>query len=178
MSPELLSDDHTTVDRSIFLEAMSQLPGPVSLVTTGDGAKRMGLTVSALCSLSADPPSLLVCVNKDAGAHKELLARRVFGVNVLRPMQKEIATLFTQKGIDRFANGEWVRRSTGAPLLSTALIAFDCMVEKAIDGFSHTIFIGTVCDIILPRENAAECLVWHQRRYRTSSEIQEAVCQG
>ena len=160
-----------SVDKTLFLQAMSILPGPVSLVTTGQGDKRMGLTVSALCSLSADPPSLIVCINKNASAHEELLSQGVFGVNVLKPDQTEFATLFTQRGVDRFASSEWVQRETGAPLLRSALIAFDCRLERAIDGYSHTILIGSIADIVLTPEEPAECLVWHQRRYRTSAEI-------
>lgn len=159
------------VDKNLFLQAMSILPGAVSLVTTGQGEKRMGLTVSALCSLSAEPPSLIVCVNKNASAHDELIAQGAFGVNVLKPNQTEFATLFTQRGVDRFASSDWVERVTGAPLLSSALIAFDCKLERAVDGFSHTILIGTIADIVMTPEDPSECLVWHQRRYRTSAEI-------
>ncbi|WP_221623863.1 MULTISPECIES: flavin reductase family protein [Burkholderia] len=157
--------------RALFLEAMSHLPGPVALITTGSGAKRMGLTVSAICSLSADPPSLLTCINKNASAHDELVARGVFGVNVLRPSQVDMASLFTQKGVDRFASSDWTERATGAPLLSTALVTFDCRLKEAIDGFSHTILIGTVDSIEIAEDEDRNCLMWHQRRYRTIAEI-------
>lgn len=160
-----------SVEKALFLQAMSIIPGPVSLVTTGKGDTRMGLTVSSLCSLSADPPSLIVCVNKNAGAHEELLKRGVFGVNVLKPDQSDLATLFSQKGVDRFASKEWRQGLSGAPLLNSALIAFDCRLERAVDGFSHTILIGAVTEIVMSSENPSECLVWHQRRYRTCAEI-------
>lgn len=159
------------VDRPTFLEAMSHLPGAVALVTTGEGSARMGLTVSAVCSLSAEPPSLIACINKSASAHDTFLARKSFAVNILRPSQIDYATLFTKKGVDRFASSEWTRRVTGAPVLSTALIAFDCTLKEAFDGSSHTILIGTVTDIMLSTTHEAECLVWHQRKYRTSADI-------
>lgn len=170
---EIQSASHSNsgVDKTLFLHAMSILPGPVSLVTTGEGENRMGLTVSALCSLSAEPPSLIVCVNKNASAHDELLSRGTFGVNVLKPDQADFATLFTQRGVDRFASSEWIQRVTGAPLLGSALIAFDCRLERSIDGFSHTILIGSIADIVVTPEAPSECLVWHQRRYRTCAEI-------
>jgi flavin reductase len=158
--------------RALFLDAMSHLPGPVALITTGSGDKRMGLTVSAICSLSADPPSLLTCINKNASAHDELIARGVFGVNVLRPTQIDMATLFTKRGVDRFASTDWTHRTTGAPLLSSALVTFDCRMKEAVDGFSHTILIGTVESIEIATDDDLNCLMWHQRRYRTVSEIE------
>jgi flavin reductase len=158
--------------RLTFLEAMSHLPGPVALITTGKGEKRLGLTVSALCSLSADPPSLLTCVNKGASAHNALLESKVFGVNVLRPSQLDIASLFTKKGVDRFASVDWTEGVTGAPLLRTALITFECRLSEAVDGFSHSILIGTVENTVInASEEDLDCLVWHQRRYRTVTEI-------
>lgn len=158
-------------DRGLFLQAMSMLPSAVSLVTTGEGTKRMGLTVSAVCSLSADPPSLIVCINKNAGAHDEILKTEIFAVNVLQHDQVHYANLFSQKNVDRFASKDWIQSPAGAPILTGALIALECKLEQAFDGFSHTIMVGRVSDIMLADEPTPECLVWHRRRYRTCSEI-------
>lgn len=160
-------------DRATFLEAMASFPGPVSLITTGDADQgRMGLTVSAICSLSADPPSIVACVNKDASAHAAILDNACFGANILRTGQENIATLFTQKGIDRFGTHDWITLSTGAPILASALIGLDCRLERAIDGFTHTILIGLVEDIRIAHDADHECLMWHRRRYRASADLQ------
>lgn len=160
-----------SMTREEFLQAMSLLPGPVALITTGTEEHRKGLTVSAVCSLSADPPSLIVCVNKTASAHDELLRRGCFGVNLLKPGQEDLARLFTQKGVDRFASADWTHLATGAPVLNSALIAFDCRLDKAVDGYSHTILIGVVESLLITERVDEECLVWHQRRYRACAEI-------
>lgn len=161
---------HAAIDRGAFLNAMSVLPGPVAIITTGGQDTRNGLTVSAICSLSADPPSIVVCVNKSASAHDSIIANRCFGASVLRPDQQELATLFTQKNVDRFATAEWTSLSTGAPLLVSSLVSLDCRLVEAMDGFSHTILKGVVVDMIRSAQEPSACLLWHQRRYSAAPE--------
>jgi Conserved protein/domain typically associated with flavoprotein oxygenases, DIM6/NTAB family len=163
------------VEKSKFLEAMSHLPGAVSIVTAGDKNNRVGLTVSALCSLSADTPSLIACVNKSASSHDKIIRHGAFAVNILHPSQSALATQFTKKDIDRFANYEWVQQVTGAPVLSTAVLSFDCWLEEAIDGYSHSILIGKVAEVNISNSEDAGCLVWHRRKYRTCSDIIESI---
>jgi len=163
--------DNPPVDRVAFLEAMSVLPGPVSLITTAYAGERMGLTASAVCSLSADPPSIIACVNKSASAHDMILKAGCFAVNILRPGQQDAATLFTRKEVDRFAGHDWAELSTGAPVLADALVAFDCRLDRAIDGFSHSILIGIVEQLSFPAHGDEESLIWHRRRYRGSADI-------
>lgn len=157
------------IDRGAFLNAMSLLPGPVAIITTGGEEQRNGLTVSAICSLSADPPSIVVCVNKSASAHDSIIANGCFGVSVLRSGQEEIATLFTKKNVDRFATAEWTTLSTGSPVLTSCLVSLDCRLVEAMDGFSHTILKGTVVDMIHSGQEPSACLLWHQRRYGAAS---------
>lgn len=171
LAEDALALQTVEAQRAAFLDAMAKLPTSVSLVTTGRDEQRVGLTVSAFSSLSTDPLSLLVCVNKTAGAHQALIDNGVFGVSVLHESQRDFAKLFSQKGVDRFASDEWVQSEDGAPLLSTATVAFDCRLEKAVDGFTHTILIGTVERIISHASDSADCLIWHQRRFRTAADL-------
>lgn len=179
--PRLNNDQHSTAakpcapapslaeQQADFLNAMAQLPTAVSLVTTGQGDQRMGLTVSALSSLSTEPPSLLVCVNKSASAHQALLKNGVFTVNVLSADQQALASVFAQKGIDRFATANWQEGHTGSPVLPEAVMAFECTLENAVDGFSHSILIGVVKHIHQPTEPGAP-LIWHQRSFAKLSQ--------
>lgn len=160
-----------TIDRAIFLDVMSIVPGPVAIVTTIGETGPMGLTVSAVCSLSADPPSVIACVNKSASAHDTFAAAGCFGVNILSPRQRNLATLFTRKEIDRFAGHAWTRLSTGAPILENALVALDCSIDRIVDAYSHSVLIGLVRDVRWCKEAAPDCLLWHHRRYRTSHEL-------
>lgn len=161
----------STVDRAIFLEAMSVLPGPVAIITTGLAGQRGGLTASSVCSLSTDPPSVIACVNKSASAHDLILKAGCFGVNILRPDQQGAANLFTRKNVDRFANHDWIEMSTGAPLLADALVALDCRLDRVFDGFSHSILVGVVEQLSYSPKPDEDCLVWHRRRYRRSADI-------
>jgi flavin reductase len=153
-----------------FLDAMANLPTSVSLVTTGNGAQRAGLTVSAFSSLSTEPPSVVVCVNKNAGAHQALLDNGAFTVNVLGAEQQDFASLFAQKGVDRFASDAWRTGETGTPVLGGALMALECRLHQVVDGFSHNMLIGVVQRIHHQPEDAGKPLIWHQRRFASVGE--------
>lgn len=162
-----LSNDEFKVVHENFLESMSQLPGAVSLITSNNKDKKVGLTVSAFCSLSMDPPSLIVCINKDSSAHDEILKNGCFAVNVLTSNQSEIATAFATKGVDKFKSGEWFSEKTGSPLLENSLINFDCIIDNTANGFSHTILIGKILHINLSEDDNLKPLLWHKRQYKT-----------
>lgn len=131
-----------------FRNAMRNVPGAVSIVTTGERPVRHGLTLTAGCSLSTDPSSVLVCVNKSAGAHDTIKTSKAFCWNILAAGHSALAHKFSgqdgSKGDARFADGLWQELETGAPSLIEAICSFDCRVVEAHDAGSHTIFIGAV----------------------------------
>ena len=131
-----------------FKQGMRRLAAGVTIITTAvDGAPR-GLTATAVCSLSADPPQLLVCVKRTAGAHDAIARSRRFCVNVLAHGHHNLAARFAGhdgvRGEARFRAGRWVALKTGAPALTGALAAFDCVVSEQVAATTHTIFIGRV----------------------------------
>ena len=136
-----------------FKSGMRHLAGGVTLVTTLCEGARGGLTATAVCSVSVEPPQLLVCVNKDASAHDAIGASGIFCVNVLSAQHIALALRFAgQDGVegdDRFSDGNWARLSTGAPCLPGALASFDCRIGAALDAGTHTIFIGRVVAMAL-----------------------------
>lgn len=137
------------MDAQNFKQAMRHCAGAVALVTVGrENGRRTGLTVTAVCSLSDDPPSLLVCVNRNASAHPRIVEERCFGVSFLANEHMTLALAFSgQKGVDgddRFAFGHWTTGATGAPLLEDALVSFDCALREAFETKTHSVFIGDV----------------------------------
>ncbi|WP_244626591.1 flavin reductase family protein [Bradyrhizobium ivorense] len=131
-----------------FRTAMRNVPGAVSIVTTGTRPGRHGLTLTAGCSLSTEPSSVLVCVNKSAGAHDTIKRSGSFCWNILAAHHAALAQKFAgqdgSKGDIRFSEGLWRELATGAPSLVEAVCSFDCRLSDSYDAGSHTIFVGAV----------------------------------
>ena len=134
---------------------MRHLTGGVSVITAGRGKDITGMTVTSVSSLSVDPPTLIVSINREASSWPLLKRHGFFGVNILTADQLDIAERFTGKGglkgADRFAGAQWTTRVSGVPLLVGALAAIDCEVEDIVERHSHAIVIGRVLDIRLSR---------------------------
>ena len=164
MSPAQIIKLDRDVPANDFRGAMRHLVGGVSVITVGQGADITGMTVTSVSSLSVDPPSLIVSVNRTASSWPLLKRYGFFGVNILSADQVEIAERFAGKGglkgAERFAGSEWVTRAPGAPLLVGALAAIDCEVEDIIERHSHGIVIGRVRHLQVAAEGAA-LAYWH-----------------
>lgn len=147
-----------------FRGAMRHLTGGVSVITAGRAKEISGMTVTSVTSLSVEPPSLIVSINRAASSWPLIARHRAFGVNILNADQLEIAERFTGKGglkgAERFTGAEWTTRASGVPLLVGALAAVDCEVEEIIERHSHAIVIGRVLDVIASERTAA-LAYWH-----------------
>ena len=154
------------LDRDRFLDAMRLAATGVTVVTTSDGRERLGMTVSAMSSVSADPPLLLVCVNRRSLVASAIERNGVFCVNLLSQDQRQVSDVFagrvkTETG-DRFACGGWLWRATGAPVLVGAAAHFDCRLEAGYDHGSHRILVGRVVEA---RAGRGAPLVYCDRSY-------------
>ncbi|MBB4122475.1 flavin reductase [Martelella radicis] len=150
---------------TIFREGMSRLGAAVNLVTTDGPEGRHGMTASAVCSITDQPPTLLVCVNRQNRSHDRFNANGKLCVNVLAGRHEALATAFASRGSeDRFSGDTWIRLATGAPVLESAVVAFDCrIVERKVIG-THSVFYAQVEATRLGAE-PAEALVWFDRRF-------------
>jgi flavin reductase (DIM6/NTAB) family NADH-FMN oxidoreductase RutF len=137
-----------------FRLGMRCLAGAVSIVTSSHAGRRYGMTATAVCSATADPPSVLVCVNRGTTTHDAIAKSGVFCVNVLRAEERELPALFggTQKGEARFRAEQWTRLKTGSPVLLSALVSFDCRVVKRLAHGTHTVFLGEVDQLLIGRK--------------------------
>lgn len=140
-----------SADVGLFKRGMRQLAGGVTLVTTFWNGERGGLTATAVCSVSAEPPQLLACVNKTASAHPLILASGIFCINLLGTQHIRLCERFSGQdgtdGDDRFKDGVWRSLKTGAPVLPDALASFDCKTVRQMDVGTHTIFVGGIVDV-------------------------------
>ncbi|WP_234680379.1 flavin reductase family protein [Bradyrhizobium monzae] len=152
------------VSSADFRGAMRHLTGGVSIITAGRGKDITGMTVTSVTSLSVDPPTLIVSINRDASSFPLIRRYGAFGVNILAADQLDVAERFAGKGglkgADRFAGSTWVTAVSGVPLLVGALSAVDCEVEEIVERHSHGIVIGRVRDIKNTTRTAA-LAYWH-----------------
>jgi flavin reductase (DIM6/NTAB) family NADH-FMN oxidoreductase RutF len=133
--------------------------------------------VTSVASLSVDPPTLIVSINRESSSWPILKRQGFFGVNILAADQLDVAERFTGKGglkgADRFAGAQWNKRISGVPLLVGALAAIDCEVEEIVERHSHAIVIGRVLDIQSSGHTAA--LAYWQGRYVAVDQDEDAA---
>jgi flavin reductase (DIM6/NTAB) family NADH-FMN oxidoreductase RutF len=150
-----------------FRGAMRHLAGGVSVITVGRGKDITGMTVTSVSSLSVDPPTLIVSINRESSSWPLLKRHGFFGVSILTADQVDVAERFTGsgglKGADRFPGADWFTRVSGVPLLVGALAAIDCQAEDIIERHSHAIVVGRVLDMQISQRTAA--LAYWQGRY-------------
>jgi flavin reductase (DIM6/NTAB) family NADH-FMN oxidoreductase RutF len=154
-----------------FKNALRHFASGVTIVTLRSGDRVHGLTVSAFSSLSAEPPLIAVVINQGNHAHSLLEEEgSVFAVNILGHDQQELSDRFAWlKDGDRFAEGSWQTASTGAPILTDALVWLDCTIHDRVDAGTHTIYVGRVRAAGVPRPDEAPLVYWN-RGYRQIAE--------
>jgi flavin reductase (DIM6/NTAB) family NADH-FMN oxidoreductase RutF len=168
-----VSEPHQTSDELLnsFRSAMRHIAATVYAVTTGQVGQRHGILATAVSSLSFEPPSLLVCVNRAASLHEPLACAETFCVNVLGLGNREIAEVFERaKGEGRFAIGDWCEEH-GVPVLANAQSYFICRTAHRHEFGTHTIFIGELVEA-RHREDAAP-LTYYDRHYIDISQAPE-----
>ena len=129
-----------------FKRGMRSLAGAVCIIPSCSNGRRHGMTATAVCSATAEPPTVLACVNRVTATHRAIAESRVFCVNVLRHEDQTLSGLFSgaQKADERFRDEQWTTLATGAPVLVNSLVSFDCRLVNSLDHGTHTIFLGEV----------------------------------
>ncbi len=136
------------VSATEFRQAMRRPANAVAVIATGAHGTRVGLTMTAVCSLSDSPPSILICIYRESAALGPIRANGCFSVNFLGAEDAGLAAVFAGRdglrGEDRFAHGDWGIAATGAPVLTSAVASFDCRLDREIDSPSHAVIFGRV----------------------------------
>lgn len=129
---------------------MGQFATGVTVITTlGSSGTLAGCTVNAFCSLSLDPPLVLVCIGKDRYMHDLLVASPGYAVNILRSDQEGVARDFARPRQARFADVNTRTGRYGIPLLVGAITHIECDRHNVMDGGDHAIILGKVTDVSL-----------------------------
>lgn len=134
----------TDLDPAAFKSAMRRLAGGVTVVTSRHGATVNGMTATAVCSVSADPPLVLVVLNRASASHGVVARGGAFALNFLAEDQVEIATYFAGRDGKTFDAVPHRLGVTGCPLIEGAAAKLECVVDSQHDEGTHTIFVGSV----------------------------------
>jgi flavin reductase (DIM6/NTAB) family NADH-FMN oxidoreductase RutF len=128
-----------------FRRVLGHFATGITVLTTCDADQRpTGLTASAFCSVSLEPPLILVCVDHKSQSYPALCERGQFAVNVLRADQEAISRRFASTSLTKFDGVPYRLGALGVPLLDEALAQLECVVVSAHVEGDHTIFVGRV----------------------------------
>ena len=130
-------------DGTVFRRVIGSFMSGVVVITTTHDGQPYGMTVSAVSSLSMEPPMLLVCLNSASGTQEAVRRSGRFAVNILAEDQGRLAERFAKPGASDKFDGVAVRTGhTGVPLLDGALAVVECQVAEAVTGGTHRVFLG------------------------------------
>ena len=151
-----------------FVKAMGVLATGVTVVATDGPGGRYAQTVSAMCSVSADPPMTLVCLHERSPVNEAIEVNGVFCVNVLGTQHDHVADTFAGRpwaGKDPwdFTCGHWVLAASGSPRIHDAVASFDCSVHDVVRAGTHRIYIGEVNAI---ESGTGTPLLYAERQYQ------------
>lgn len=155
-----------TVSRTEFRDAMARVCAPVNVVTTRGKGGRGGFTATAMCSVTDEPPSLLICMNRRSAQAALFIENGRFCVNVLAPQHKALAGDFAGRQADmeaRYAAADWIDLPSGNQALADAIVSFDCRLTELRPVGTHNILIGEVVGLRSRPDGPA--LLYFQRTY-------------
>jgi len=148
---------------------MAHYAGHVQLVTTALHGVRRGVTVTAACSVSDDPPTVLACLNCSNPNNHIFLDSGVFAVNTLAVQHQAMAAAFAgfdgKTGDERFAMADWDSLVTGSPTLTDARAVFDCRLIEHKVMATHMILFGEVVGLRIG--NGTPSLLFLDREWRS-----------
>jgi len=168
-----MPDTRGLISPEAYRAAMRFVPAAVTIVTARHDGERNGLTATAVASVSAEPPQLLICINRQASAEPLIVGSARFAVNVLSQDHRDLAERFSRSKLPsdaRFETGGWIDLPSGVPALADAIAVFDClMVQHSVLG-THSLFIGEVVGVTTA---AGEPLLYHAGRFRQLTDLIE-----
>jgi flavin reductase ActVB len=155
----------TAVTGDSFRQALSRLAAGVSIVTTTDHeGHNLGLTATAVTSVSLDPPLVLVCIDNRSRTVEPLETGAPFVVHFLAADQEELARRFASRIPDKFDGVAYETTDYGSPRLAGALASVECLPHAIYPGGDHTIFIGRVVDVQI-NESGSSPLMYFRNQF-------------
>lgn len=159
-------NDKVLVSGDLFKSLMRNIASSVAVITTNQLGKRHGMTATAVCSVSADPATILIVVNRSTRSHPIIAATKAFTVNILADHQHAIGTRFASKSDDPFDGIEYRSGLNGSPIIEGVAAYIECATVSEIEVETHTIFIGRVLGGDVSK---AHPLLYHEGAYKSVS---------
>ena len=165
-------DPEMGVDQETFRQALSRLAGGIVVVTASNAAgEPAGATATAVCSVSLDPPLVLVCLAGESSTRQVIADSGRYAINVLGHEHASRSRRFAGTGDGKFAGEEWTSGRLGCPLLPGSIAVCECQVEQTIEAGDHSVLIGRVIEAAAVESDSDLPLIWFRGRYaRLSAE--------
>lgn len=160
------------VEPAAFRTAMRHFPAAVHVATTDGKAGLRGLTVSAACSVSDRPATVLICLNREHALNAMFSENGCFALNTLAKSHVDVSRAFADGSLGperRFGHGRWRPLATGAPALEGAAAVFDCEISDVVHAATHMVLFGRVRAIEI--NDQAEPLLYVNRQYHALGPI-------
>src|SRR5262245_33990941 len=167
--PSFIQATTTPATAAEFRDAMSRIASSVSIISTDGPHGIAGITCSAVCSVTDEPPTIMVCVNRKSAANATIKANGVLCVSSLGADQVELSQIFAGIGRvpmnERFAGPNWAVLATGAPYCTASRVALDCRVADIREIGTHSVILAEV--VSAAHAGDGEPLIYHSRNYAT-----------
>jgi flavin reductase (DIM6/NTAB) family NADH-FMN oxidoreductase RutF len=163
---DLAAHTERAVTRSQFADTMARLASTVCVVSSGSGCECLGRTATAVFSLSANPPSIVVSIKADSALAGAITKQDGFSLAMLAQGQELVADAFAGRvaAANRYLVGVWADWPSGRPRLLGAAAGLDCVLSASILVGDHRLFVGTL--IATETSGYAEPLLWSERQYQ------------
>ena len=147
-----------------FLEAMRKTTSTVTVIASREGDTQYAMTATSVVSLTLEPPSMLICINKNASIHSILSEKAKLSINILSTDQKELSELCSNKSRenDRFKGDDWSYQDD-IPYATNSVSSLFCECKQVIDYETHSIFMCKIISLI--NNDSRDCLLYHNASY-------------
>lgn len=135
------------IDKSLYRQVMGRFATGVAILTTSSTTGPVGLTINSFCSVSLDPPLVLVCVDRKSSTLASFRESGSFVVNILTDQQEHLSRGFATASKDRyehFCHASYWKATTGSPIIDDVLAFIDTRIINEYPGGDHVIFLGQV----------------------------------
>jgi len=153
-----------SVTPASFKAAMRRFASTVTVVTSGRGGVLNGMTATAICSVSAAPPSVLIVVNRENRSHGLIEQSGAYTVNVLSAAQQTLAEHFASAPIAPFADVPYSVGLNKCPIIDQCASFLECVVESQMRSGTHSVFVGRV---VASGESDFPPLIYHDGEFRS-----------